>query len=478
MILISNDVISQCPDSLGIILGQREALISIQDIAEAAAPLLWFSPDEPRLYDDSGQIQLPEAFPFDPTQSGPVVYYKMQRLFSYQKKLDIHPTAVSQERIKTIDLKKIKGLSLEFYFYYTEESGLGQHPHDIESTKIEMIVNRPTRCNNYRYQIMIQRVVARSHGQYWFENNFTVDQQTVFPPVILIEEGKHACCTDKNGDGVYTPGFDVTEKVNDAWGVRDIITTGKLFSGGFQAWMAKTRTPSSLLLPPNAEGSPAYLQIQKKYPNQTVSQSYVLREFPDVPDPLEDRLLKKKIKEKKFKKWPQLKGEVGPNMKFERLSKDKKLRNKIGVSYRFDETNSLSFAIPLLLVKHVEAPLTGGWFYNKIYLGDSDAVSDRIGRVFGHQIQHTNSASRWIDSYVGFGYEILDTDPEFEQQNFNTFLVSEIGMKIRLNITKTPLKFLKVLGTDYWGVRIGWKNIGFNPFFRSGFIVEVGAGAF
>jgi len=242
--------------------------------------------------------------------------------------------------------------------------------------------------------------------------------------------------------------------------------------------MAKTRTPSSLLLPPNAAGSPAYTQIQKKYPNQTFSQSYVLKEFPDVPDPLEDRLLKQKIKEKKFKKWPQLKGEVGPNMKFERLSKDKKLRNKIGVSYRLDEINNVSLTVPLLLVKHVEAPITGGWFYNKIYFGNNDAVGERIGRVFGHQIQHSNSASRWIDSYVGFGYEIIDKDSEIGAIDFDTFLVSEIGMKVRLNITKTPLKFLKFLGTDFWGVRVGWKNIGFNPFFRSGLVVEVGAGAF
>jgi len=132
MILISNEGISQCPDSLGIIVGQKEAFIDIQDIAEAAAPLLWFSPDEPRLYDEDGQIQLPEAFPFDPMQSGPVVYYKMQRIFTFQKKLDIQPTSVSNERIKTLDLKKIKALSLEFYFYYTQESGLGNHPHDIE----------------------------------------------------------------------------------------------------------------------------------------------------------------------------------------------------------------------------------------------------------------------------------------------------------------------------------------------------------
>ncbi len=50
--------------------------------------------------------------------------------------------------------------------------------------------------------------------------------------------------TDKNGDGVFTPGYDVNVRINDAWGVRDIIRTGMLFSGGFEGWMAKVRRPA------------------------------------------------------------------------------------------------------------------------------------------------------------------------------------------------------------------------------------------
>ena len=36
---------------------------------------------------------------------------------------------------------------------------------------------------------------------------------------------RHGLATDKNGDGVFTPGYDV----NDAWCVRDIIRTGMLY---------------------------------------------------------------------------------------------------------------------------------------------------------------------------------------------------------------------------------------------------------
>ena len=60
---------------------------------------------------------------------------------------------------------------------------------------------------------------------------------------LLVEEGKHGLATDKNGDGVFTKGYDANVRINDAWGTRDIIRTGRLFTGGYQGWMAKVRRP-------------------------------------------------------------------------------------------------------------------------------------------------------------------------------------------------------------------------------------------
>ena len=71
--------------------------------------------------------------------------------------------------------------------------------------------------------------------------------------ISLVEEGKHAIGTDKNGDGYFTPTYDVNVRVNDAWGVRDVMRTGQLFSGGFQSWFAKVRFEQHRVFPPLPE---------------------------------------------------------------------------------------------------------------------------------------------------------------------------------------------------------------------------------
>jgi len=469
---------AQCSDQTGIIHQTNESRISLDTLAHIAAPMLWFSPDEPRLYDALGKIQIPEALPFDQTAATPIVYYKIRKIYTEQKRLRLKSSEYGANRSRLFDLSKMAAIEIEYYFYYAEETGLGGHPHDLESAQIQIQIVSQPECPDHKYILVAKRVIARAHGLYWFENALNVDEQTCFPISILIEEGKHANCTDKNADGVYTPGFDVTEKVNDAWGVRDIISTGKLFTGGFQGWMAKERSPNSLLLPPNAKRSVSYQKIQERYPGIKMDNEYVIRAFPSMPEDYGDKTLRKMVKSKKPKDWPKIATSIQANRSIVRLSKENKLRNKVGVSYRFDEDNALSLSMPLLFVKHVEAPMTGGWFYQKIYLGNNDSSPNQIARSFGHQIQHTNSASRWIDSYVGAGYEFVDVDEELGVTDHQPFLVTEIGMKVRLNITKTPLKFLKFLGTDYWGIRFGWKNLGFNPFYYSGFVVEIGAGAF
>lgn len=469
---------AQCIQELGTIYTTTDPIIEVKKIAELAAPMLWFSPDEPRLYNTDGKIQIPEALPYDQNINQPVVYYKVRKVYTEAKRIRLLSGATTTNRSTAFDLSKMAALEIEYYFYYKEESGVGGHPHDLESTQLQIQVVATPNCSDHKYALIVKRVIARAHGLYWFENALNVDAQTCFPISILVEEGKHANCTDKNADGVYTPGFDVTEKVNDAWGVRDIISTGKLFSGGFQAWMAKERNPKSLLIPPNARASVSFKKIQERYPGISIDNEYIIMPFPKIPEDYGDKKLKKMVKSKKPENWPILATSVQANQSIVRLSKENKLRNKIGVSYRFDEDNSVSFSLPLLFVKHVEAPMTGGWFYHKIYLGNNDSKPDQVARSFGHQIQHTNSASRWLDSYVGIGYEFVDTNDQVNITEHDPFLVTEIGMKVRVNITKTPLKFLKFLGTDYWGVRFGWKNLGFNPFYYSGFVLELGAGAF
>ena len=100
------------------------------------------------------------------------------------------------------------------------------------------------------------RVTAEAHGLRWFYNVVETDRYTRFPMHLLVEEGKHGMCTDKNSDGYYTPGFDVNKRINDAWGLRDIIRGGALFTGDYKAWMSKVRRPEHRVFPPLPEDSP------------------------------------------------------------------------------------------------------------------------------------------------------------------------------------------------------------------------------
>ena len=80
------------------------------------------------------------------------------------------------------------------------------------------------------YMIVVIRVTGEAHGNPWYHHVLIVDTDTRLPIHVLIEEGKHGMATDKNADGYYTPGYDVSVRTNDAWGVRDTIRGGSLAS--------------------------------------------------------------------------------------------------------------------------------------------------------------------------------------------------------------------------------------------------------
>ena len=73
-----------------------------------------------------------------------------------------------------------------------------------------------------------------------------------FPTTLFVEEGKHATAPDRNADGAFMRGYDVTERVNDAWGVRDSLGQGVLLSSGYASEMTKLRTAAYRLMPPHS----------------------------------------------------------------------------------------------------------------------------------------------------------------------------------------------------------------------------------
>jgi hypothetical protein len=164
-------------------------------------------------------------------------------------------------------LECLKEVKIRFFFYYSSEVGVGAHANDFESIQINVRVerNEPTQkvddidrwkcgvpANLARHCATVAGAFGSAHGIAWYTNGLNIgrNKDTLIPVTVLAEEGKHASSPDRNGDGTYTPGFDVDVHPNDAWGVRDILRTRWLQGPGFRAEMSKTRVPVDRVFPP------------------------------------------------------------------------------------------------------------------------------------------------------------------------------------------------------------------------------------
>ena len=154
---------------------------------------------------------------------------------------------------------------------------------------VKIFIRRRAQPNDeLHYEFILLEVNAKAHALEWYDNIYKIDTlntEIQLPFHILVEEGKHASCTDINADGYYTPGYDVNVRVNDAWGLRDVIRTGDLFSAEFKGFMAKVRRQGYRVFPPLPDDSP-----HKK--NYTVDNEYVpniIRRRTSSPNPI-DRL--------------------------------------------------------------------------------------------------------------------------------------------------------------------------------------------
>ncbi len=467
----------QIENGYQIIWSGSNPIMTYQELASYCGPILWFSPDEPNLERATGKdIRIPMAFPFEEQTDSPLVYYMVRTLLT-RGSSEVSPIYQDDPaRIKTqIDLRKLVGIDLDYFFYYPTEEGLGAHKHDVEATFVKIFVHHCKNCTEDSYALYIERTIAKAHGLQWYDNTLVTDEYTEFPITILVEEGKHASCTDKNHDGVYTPTFDVNQRINDAWGVRDIMRSGGLYSGGFQAWMAKVRRLDGRVFPPLPDDSPLIetFSVDGVYaPDNAI---YQVRPFPrpgDVDQEKEPKLIHF-VDDKGDEDWPKIL-EANGLRSVTRWMDEEHFINSLSFSYRYDglnhgsrdHTGGLSIMFPLLVVKNVSDPIAGGWFINRIYLKDKGL------RDIAWNLVYTPSASRWVDGYFAIGREWDEDDAGVVHADWMT----ETGVKFRLNMSHTPLSFLSVLGTDFWGVRVGVKNKGLFNWESIGYAIEIGAG--
>jgi hypothetical protein len=475
--------------------------MTAREFASYVAPVYWFSPDEPLLAERTGTgrsrelasgagIRIPEALPIEDQPDRPVVYYQIEETVEQAgNPAEGWVENLNDKNESILDFTSTGAVKLSFFAYFSEEAGLGAHPHDLEAAEFRVGIARSggdylarypdIRCDQPTYVIVVHSVYAKAHGIVWFWNIVDVDEQTRFPMHLLVEEGKHGLATDKNGDGYFTPGYDVTRHVNDAWGVRDIISTGSLFSGGYQAFMTKVRQDEHRVFPPLPEDSPsrAFLEGRGDYDEPYVE--YELRHLPKAELTVDDPGLHHFMVDKEVPDAP--KRRYASDLQgYMDWAYEGEIVKSLGIAFRADGDLGFSFVFPLFIVKNFEMDLGGGFIVNRMYLKDTDL------RDFGWMLMYTPSASRWIDTYVAAGVEwdafdvTTDDDgnplpPDQFREETDTDFVYEAGIKFRVNLSTSPLKFLGFL-TDFWGLRAGIKNHGFFDIEKLGYVIEFGAG--
>jgi hypothetical protein len=449
-----------------------DPIMSFNELATYCGPILWFSPDEPLLRDLNvpQEINIPMNFPFEDSTGTPVVYYRVRNIIQGGDGDAFLPDSMDLGN-SLVDLSKISAIDIDFFFYYPSEEGLGGHVHDVESVEMKLGVWFQKNCTECRYGVTVERVNAKAHGILWYDNTLIVDRDTRFPFTVLVEEGKHASCTDKNGDGYYTPAYDVNIRINDAWGVRDVMRTGSLFSGGFQSWYAKVRAPEDRVFPPLPEGALNRDNYEVNGVYAPGYQKYELRPWPALKpaeyykDPRIIRFV-----DKDYHDWPYIEEDKGLD-KLADWFDEEDFAKSLSLALRVDGNAGISIVFPLFIVKNFYVPVSGGWLVNRLYF------TDHGFRDIGYNIIYTSSASRWVDGYFSLGLEWDTEDSPDGGTVSETSLASEAGLKFRANIAHSPLRFMGKL-TDFWGLRAGIRYLGGTTFKRIGYVVEFGAGTF
>jgi len=471
------------------------------------APVYWFSPDEPLLEGTLGAaIRMPAALPFEDPPDAPVVYYQVKEVITRPGMEEEAVTVDTLDRgASMIDLQMAALIRLGYYGYYPWEAGLGAHEHDLEAVEFKMVIapsdgpylleRSNIRCDEKMYVAFVTRVTGEAHGITWFFNVLDVDAWTKFPFHLFVEEGKHATGTDKNADGYFSPGYDVNERVNDAWGVRDVIATGYVFSGGYQAWMTKPRRPEYRVWPPLPDDSPLIPFVADEL--EPVGDDFAVYELRPLPPPelgAYDHHLHRFMEDKWVPDGPKM-GERDSFEGFANWVDEGTAIRSIGISLLYDGDVGFSWSFPFFIVRNFEDPFTGGWIVWRMYLKDTDL------RDFGWQILYTPSASRWIDTYFAVGVEwdvanCRDTnlgldielppnlttlpsgcpvDPAPGTTRSKAFFTLETGMKFRVNLGESGIKPLLWL-TNFWGLSFGIRNRGFPNITDLTYVLQFGAG--
>lgn len=254
-------------------------------------------------------------------------------------------------------------------------------------------------------------------------------------------------------------------RVNDAWGLRDVLGSSLLLGARYTASMSKPREAAFRLLPP---GDAAVCGVPRPTrPSETKLGRYELRPatavrtcMPAVPQP--ERLLAMMRQHRFGIEYPA--DQHRSDLERELSDPENIFRWLSAVNARFDSGQlGASLQGPGLDLREL-------WIVPRVHLI----------RGWGIETLLTRSASRWADTYAVVGYEqgIVRTDAQADEEEGASVsgFVSEAGVKFRL--TASGRARWALLGYRFGGVRLGIRANGFTRLRHPRLVVEVGAGAF
>lgn len=441
-------------------------------------------------------LAIPQPLPLgEPAPRPPVVYYQLSKVLGPggQSRRDA-PT------LEAIDLMNTEDLTLKYFFYYDRDIGVNAHPHDLEAAEFDVSVLELGPRKTCR-QLQLMRVKGLAHAVRWTANRLkfgavrsgedgphdldlcvppdvaadlalrveeggdpcepkhcnepgagsesrlchiplALPRDAAFPMALLVEEGKHASCPDRNGDGAYTPGYDVNHFFEEAWGVRDNFGSGLLMPR-YTSDQTKRRDPRHRLFPTLPEDDPLRTYYECTAPASVLDSdlawdagtSYTLlpaREAYERYEALPEAARKgiaKNISDNAFGHQPSRARELLDLATAE-----------LSLALRDDEDLRLA-----VMNRIMPVPSTGGWLAMR--------SSITAGQPYAVHVEayYTPSVSGWVDWYVGsIG---LYQDPDIEGNFLRRFKPEarpELGVKFRFNL---PLK-LQIL-SQWLGLRLG-----------------------
>lgn len=458
MFVVDARAACDCPhpaDTLGVIW-QGERALSLREVAELVAPVLEFSPNEP-LFRRVGPI--PSAHPCDRPAAGPVVYYQPRALF-YRD----HALPLPLDRIADFS-DRVRQLDLRFFFYYPEDLGTHGHRHDVEGVEFDLEFERVGDCRIVR----LERTRAFAHGAPEYENRLRTTEDTRIPVALMIEEGKHASCTDRNADGVYTPAYDTNERVRDAWGVRDIFGSGYMLGSAYAAKMTKARREVDRVLPPVPTAIVCRTYVDPSYDAAVASRGrYELRAgdsldmCPDVGTVAESTF---------FARGMMIANGFGVSGRVEQYVYDFEphLGKLQWLRHLVTSTNLvLDEGRPRLSLTGLGLDVGEGWLVPRVSLGWRSMTADLV---------FTPSAVLWVSPYASAGYEHHRGDRADMRDHRRNEFASELGLKVRLTVPEGRMRLLS-LGQRFGGVRLGVRANGFERIRTTRFVVAIGGGHF